>query len=115
MTRLAAWLRRTRKPTPFGGVPDGTSAANATLEHLMRLIITALGVSGAALAAGLPPPAIAQQLELPYPWCSVGDRPRCDFMTHQQCEESTDYRGFCEPNPEMPPQYHSTPRRSPAQ
>jgi hypothetical protein len=53
-------------------------------------------------AADRPTPAAAQQLLLPYPWCSVGERMHCDFMTRAQCEESVDYHGFCQPNPEMP-------------
>jgi hypothetical protein len=64
--------------------------------------ITTIAILGTVLTFGQPTAASAQQLLLPYPWCSVGDRFHCDFMTREQCEESVDYRGFCQPNPEMP-------------
>jgi hypothetical protein len=69
------------------------------------LLLSAVTISaffGVVLAFGQPTAARAQQLLLPYPWCSVGDRLHCDFMTREQCEETVDYRGFCQPNPEMP-------------
>jgi hypothetical protein len=70
-----------------------------------HLLLSAIPISAffvAVLAFGQPTAASAQELLLPYPWCSVGDRLHCDFMTREQCEETVDYRGFCQPNPEMP-------------
>jgi hypothetical protein len=71
-------------------------------KYLLLSAITIFGLFSAVLALGQPTAASAQQLLLPYPWCSVGDRFHCDFMTREQCEETVDYHGFCQPNPEMP-------------
>jgi hypothetical protein len=71
-------------------------------RYLLLSAITAFGIFGGALTLNQPTPASAQQLLLPYPWCSVGERLHCDFTTREQCEESVDYHGFCQPNPEMP-------------
>jgi hypothetical protein len=79
-------------------------------KYLLLSAITAFGISGAVLTLSQPIPASAQQLLLPYPWCSVGERLHCDFMTREQCEESVDYHGFCQPNPEMPQNAPGGPR-----
>jgi len=71
-------------------------------KHVKRLPLLAFGIFGAVLAAGQPTPLAAQTP--PYPWCSVGEEVHCDFDTLQQCEETVDYHGFCEQNPDLPAQ-----------
>jgi hypothetical protein len=73
-------------------------------KRIKQPIMLTLGLLGAALAAGQATPLAAQSLTLPYPWCSVGESVHCDFDTLAQCEETVDYHGFCEQNPDLPAQ-----------
>jgi hypothetical protein len=71
------------------------------IKYIKRPIYLALGIFAAALATGQPSPLAAQDVAQPYPWCSVGENPQCYFMTRQQCEETVDYHGFCDKNPDF--------------
>jgi hypothetical protein len=75
-----------------------------------RLIIATLGLFAVTLGVGRPLPARAQ--ESPYPWCAVKDDPECIYMTFQQCEESVDWHGICENNPNLPPPRDEAPKQT---
>jgi hypothetical protein len=77
-------------------------------KHLMRLTIMTCGVFGAALVGGQP--AAAQAVS--YPWCTQGSSLHCYYATHQQCEETVDYHGFCVTNPDYSPGDGNPPRRA---
>jgi len=81
-----------------------------SIRHLIRLAVTTSGLFGMALA-GPPAPAAAQTTPV-YPWCTVGEEIHCYYMTRQQCEETVDYHGFCEQNPDMPAQSNNRTRRA---
>jgi hypothetical protein len=93
-TQTYVWARRQSKDV----------ARNMSAKHVKQLIIAAVGILAAALWAGQTTPLAAQTLTLPYPWCALGESLHCDFSTLQQCEETVDYHGFCERNPDMPAQ-----------
>jgi hypothetical protein len=84
--------------------------ANMPTKHLIRLTIMTCGIFAAALVGGQPAPAAAQAET--YPWCTVGEEVHCYYTTQQQCEETADYRGFCERNPDMPAQDNTRTRRA---
>jgi len=69
------------------------------IKYIKRPIYLALGIFAAALATGQPLPSAAQTPA--YPWCSVGESLHCYYTTLQQCEETVDYHGFCDKNPDL--------------
>jgi hypothetical protein len=76
--------------------------------YLIRHAVMTLGLFGIALAGQ---PAAAQTTAA-YPWCTVGEEVHCYYMTRQQCEETVDYHGFCEQNPDMPAQKNTGMKRT---
>ena len=56
-----------------------------------------LALIAAITALGIASPATAELQS--YPWCIQGGTYRCWYMTHEQCEEAVNYRGFCVTNP----------------
>jgi len=84
------------------GQPSKDVARNMSATHFKQLTIMAVGILTVALWAEQTRPLAAQSLTLPYPWCSVGESVHCDFDTLAQCEETVDYHGFCEQNPDPP-------------
>lgn len=74
-----------------------------SFRYLIAAAIAAIGA--------LPAPALAQAPD--YPWCTQGGAIHCYYMTHQQCEETVDYRGFCIRNPDYQGQSDRAPARPP--
>ena len=68
-------------------------------RYFTRLTYLTCGIFAAALTTGQPTRSAAQTP--PYPWCSVGESVHCYYMTLQQCEETVDYHGFCDKNPDF--------------
>jgi hypothetical protein len=68
-------------------------------RYFKRLTYLTFGIFAAALSMGQSVPSAAQTP--PYPWCSVGESLHCYYMTLQQCEETVDYHGFCDKNPDL--------------
>jgi hypothetical protein len=79
-------------------------------KPLIRLVIMASGIFAAALGAGYPKAAMAQ--EILYPWCAIGEEVHCYYATRQQCEEAADYHGFCDLNPSYHAPASSAPRQN---
>jgi hypothetical protein len=71
--------------------------------------MTSGAVAAMVFVAGLP--ATAQTTPV-YPWCTVGEEVHCYYTTRQQCEETVDYHGFCEQNPDMPAQNDAKSKRT---
>jgi hypothetical protein len=80
------------------------------LGHFHRAIIMAAGILSVALIASLPAPAVAQAVS--YPWCTSDEELHCYYATQQQCEETVDYHGFCEMNPDYQASNSAAPRRA---
>jgi hypothetical protein len=78
------------------------------IKHLIRLTI-ATGIFGMTFAAGQPATA---QTTRAYSWCTVAEEVHCYYTTRQQCEETVDYHGFCEQNPDVPAQNSAGTRRT---
>jgi hypothetical protein len=66
----------------------------------IRQAALASGLFAMALAAQ--PASAAAQTTPAYPWCTVGEEVHCYYATRQQPEETVDYHGFCEQNPDIP-------------
>jgi len=73
-------------------------------------MIMTLGI-GSAFMTGAIASSAAQES---YPWCTQGETLHCYYMTHEQCELTVDYHGFCVANPEVPPQMSKSAPRSPS-
>jgi hypothetical protein len=69
-----------------------------SFKYLRQSLFAALGIAGVAIAAGGAVPTAAQAES--YPWCTQGSSLHCYYMNREQCEETVDYHGFCEPNPD---------------
>jgi hypothetical protein len=82
-------------------------------KYLMRTSLLTLGIVGAAIVANRPIPATAQAES--YPWCTQGSTLHCYYLNREQCEQTVDYHGFCEPNPDYRLQGNGTDRRRPGQ
>jgi hypothetical protein len=65
----------------------------------MKTMATKL-VLGAVLALSPVFQVAAVADEPSYPWCVQGGMLRCYYMTHEQCEQTVDYHGFCVANPD---------------
>jgi hypothetical protein len=78
------------------------------LGYFHRAIIMAAGILSAGLIVSLPAPAQAKS----YPWCARYENLQCYYITREQCEETVDYHGFCEMNPDYQASNSAAPRRA---
>jgi len=81
--------------------------SNMSLKNWIYLTVLTLGLFVAALGAGQH--AMADGAS--YPWCVSGENLQCWYTTRQQCEETVDYHGFCEANPDYTSQGNDASRR----
>ena len=73
----------------------------AALKKHIWSTVAAFEIFIAALAGAWPAPGTAEEA---YPWCTQGSLLHCYYATHDQCEQTVDYHGFCVPNPDVSPQ-----------
>jgi len=96
--------------------PRRTMSMTYFMTYLLRLAVAifAVGVALLAVAEAAPAAAPAGSAQT-YPWCVSGSSLHCYYMNREQCEQTVDYHGFCELNPDLPGPDSTLQRRPPLQ